>query len=87
MSRPDWHNKKFHDQFVNEKEEILIILGNGSGKATKGCTKGLVFSAQEQALGTNYITYHIGNTINSLLCRMCSEKRETVNNNNENKIK
>ena len=44
----------------------------------KGCTEALVLSAQKQALRTNYIKYHIDNTVNSPLCRMCSENQETV---------
>ena len=36
----------------------------------KVCTEALVFSAQEQALRTNHIKYHIGNTVDLPLCRL-----------------
>ena len=38
----------------------------------------LIFSAQEQALRTNYIKFHIDKTIDSPLCRMCGERGESV---------
>ena len=44
----------------------------------KGCTEALMCSAQEQALRTNYIKFHIDRTSASPLCRMCSNKGETV---------
>ena len=44
----------------------------------KGCTEALICSAQEQALRTNYITFHIDKTIDSLLCRMCGERGESI---------
>ena len=44
----------------------------------KGCTEALICSAQEQALRTNYIKFHIDRTSASPLCRMCSNKGEKV---------
>ena len=44
----------------------------------KGCTEALICSAQEQALRTNYTKFHIDHTAESLLCRMCGSKGETV---------
>ena len=44
----------------------------------KGCTEALIYSAQEQALRTNYIKFNIGKTSASPLCRICSNKGETV---------
>ena len=44
----------------------------------KGCTESLIFSAQEQALRTNYIKFHIDKTIDSPSCRMCGERGESV---------
>ena len=44
----------------------------------KGYTKALICSAQEQALRTNYIKFHIDKTSGSPICRMCREKGESV---------
>ena len=44
----------------------------------KGCTKGLICSAQEQSIQTNYIKYNIDKTAESPLCRMCGTRNETI---------
>ena len=44
----------------------------------KGCTEALICSAQEQALRTNYVKFHIDKTGESPLCRMCRVENETV---------
>ena len=44
----------------------------------KGCIVALICSAQEQALRTNYVKFHINKTGESLLCRMCRLENETV---------
>ena len=44
----------------------------------KGPTEALIFSAQEQALRTNYTKFKIDKTIDSPFCRMCGNKNETV---------
>ena len=44
----------------------------------RGCTNTLICSAQEQALRTNYMKFHIDKTGESPLCRMCRVKNETV---------
>ena len=45
----------------------------------KGCTEALICTAQEQALSTNYIKFHIDKNVESPMCRMCGEKGESVN--------
>ena len=42
-------------------------------------TEALIFAAQEQALRTNYLKFHIDKTGESPPCRMCNEKGESVN--------
>ena len=42
----------------------------------KGCTE--AFSAQEQALRTNYMKFHIDKTGESPLCRICRIENETA---------
>ena len=44
----------------------------------KRCTEALICSAQEQALRTNYVKFHIDKTGESPLCRMCRVENETV---------
>ena len=44
----------------------------------KGCTKALICSAQEQALRTNYVKFHIDKGGESHLCRICRVENETV---------
>ena len=42
------------------------------------CTRALICSAQEEALRTNYIKFHIDKAVDSPLCRMCDERGESV---------
>ena len=44
----------------------------------KSTTEALIFAAQEQALRTNYVKFHIDKTIESPTCRMCGKTGETV---------
>ena len=76
----EWKQKRMHGQYVREKEGIdwdrtwqCIAKGD-----LKGCTEALIRSAQEQALRTNYMRFHIDHTAESPLCRMCGSKGETV---------
>ena len=38
----------------------------------------LICSAQEQAIKTNYVKYHINKSVDSAFCRMCGETGETI---------
>ena len=42
-------------------------------------TEALIFTAQEQALRTNYVKFNIDKSVDSSLCRMCNQKGETIN--------
>ena len=42
-------------------------------------TEALLCSAQEQAIRTIYVKYHIDKSVDSPSCRMCDETGETVN--------
>ena len=44
----------------------------------KAGTEAVIFAAQEQALRTNYVEFHVEKTVESPLCRMCNEKGESV---------
>ena len=41
-------------------------------------TEALLCAAQEQAIRTNYIKYHIDKTRDSSMCRLCGKKGESV---------
>ena len=75
-----WKQKALHGKFVNDKEEgnweqswKWIVKGD-----LKGCTEALNCSAQEQALRSNYIKFHIDKNAESLLCSMCRERGENI---------
>ena len=77
----NWVEKKMYGQYARE-------MGNGvdmertwrrlKKSDLKGCTEGLICSAWEQALRTNYTKYHIDKIADSPSCRMCGEKGESV---------
>ena len=48
-----------------------MTMANEGG--LKGCTEALICSAQEQAVRTNYVKFHIDKTIDSPLCHLISE--------------
>ena len=71
-----------HGQFVRELQGVdwdktwqWLVKGD-----LKGCTEALICSAQEQALRTNYVKFHIDKTSDSRLCRMCGERGESIYN-------
>ena len=76
-----WREKDMYGQFVRdheddgEKQKSWDYVTKADLKAT---TEAFVFAAQEQAIRTNYIKFHIDRTISSSLCRMCGQKGETV---------
>ena len=41
-------------------------------------TEAPICSAQEQAIKTNYIKYHIDKSVDSPSCRICGETGETI---------
>ena len=70
-----------HGQFIRktmekvDKEKTWQWLSRGDLKIV---TEALLCAAQEQAIRTNYLKYHIDKTSESLLCRLCGEKGESV---------
>ena len=76
-----WSKKRMHGQFIREttekvnKEETWQWLSRGDLKVG---TEALLCAAQEQAIRTNYMKYHIDKTSESDLCRLCGEKGESV---------
>ena len=71
-----------HRQFIRETTEKVDIekscqwLSRGDLKVG---TEALLYAAQEQAIRTNYIKYHIDKTSDSPMCRVCGKKGEVCN--------
>ena len=77
----EWKEKRMYGQFVREmpdtveKEESWRWLRTGDLKVE---TEALICAAQEQALRTNSVKYHVDKSIESPLCRLCGEHTESV---------
>ena len=76
----EWKQKRMHGQYLREKEGIDWDKTWQwiAKRDLKGCTEALICSAQEQALRTKYMRFHIDHTAESTLCRMCGSKGEAV---------
>ena len=76
-----WSEKRMQKPFISEttdkvdKEKTWHWLSRGDLKIG---TEALLCAAQEQAIRTNYIQYHIDKTSESPLCRLCGRKGESV---------
>ena len=76
-----WMEKRMYGQFNREISEDMDKEGSWkwlSKGDLKPETEALICAAQEQALRTNYTKYNIDKTADSLLCRLCGEKGESV---------
>ena len=76
-----WKNKGMYGQFVREMLETADEndTWNLLRKANLNLeTEAMLFAAQEQAIQINYVKHKIDKTAQSLLCRMCDEKREPI---------
>ena len=77
-----WREKKKHGQFLKQLDEVggdIKGTWNWLKKADlKSSTETLICAAQEQALRTNYVKFHVDKSVESPLCRMCHEKGESV---------
>ena len=76
----EWKQKRMYGQYVRGKEgndwdRTWQWIAKGD---LNGCTEALICSAQEQALRTNYTSFHIDRTEESPLCRICGSRGETV---------
>ena len=76
-----WSEKRIHGQFIRQttekvdKEKTWQWLSRGDLKVG---TEALLWAAQEHAIRTNYIKYHIDKTSDSPMCRLCGKKGESV---------
>ena len=76
-----WIDKKMYGQYNRDlgkevdREKTWWWLKKGDLKPE---TEVLLCAAQEQALRTNYVKFHIDRTVESPLCRLCGEKGEHI---------
>ena len=70
--------KRLHGQFVREIPETTHVKESWSW-LRKADLKIQTETEQEQALGTNYVKYHIDKTVEFPLCKLRGEKGESVN--------
>ena len=78
-----WTDKRMYGQYKRDLgEEVQVDLVKTWWWLKKGDlkpeTEALLCAAQEQALRTNYVKFHIDRTVESPLCRLCGEKGEHV---------
>ena len=77
----NWKKKQMYRQFIGDmpegtdKERSWLWLRKYDLKIP---SEALICSAQEQAIRTNYVKYHIDKSVDSASCRMCGETGETV---------
>ena len=76
-----WKGNQMHGQYVRDLRGVdwdKTWRWMQKGDLT-GCAEALICSAQEQALRTNYIKFHIDKNVESPMCRMRGEKGKSVN--------
>ena len=76
----NWRGKAMYGQYVRkiedkDKRNTWKWLRKSN---LKGCTEGLICTAQKQALRTNYVEFYIDKTGGLPLCRMCRVENEAV---------
>ena len=76
----EWTAKIMHGQFARDMEDKdKNNTWRWMRKSDlKGCTKALIYCAQEQSIQTNYIKCNIDKTAELPLCRMCGTRNETI---------
>ena len=76
-----WHEKQMYGQFIRNKDANINEECTWSWMMSsdlKSSTEALIFAAQEQAIRTKYVKFHIDKTIDSPACRMCGKSGETI---------
>jgi len=79
--RTTWTEKRMHGQFARQLEGVADVEETWSWlhkQDLKKETEGLILAAQDQALRTNYIKFHIDHSATSPMCRLCHNKPETI---------
>ena len=77
----NWKEKEMYGQFIRDmpegtdQEKSWLWLRKCDLKIP---SEALICSAQEQAIGTNYVKYHIDKSVDSSSCRMCGETGGTI---------
>ena len=78
-----WKDKKnMYSQFLREMPETVDTDKTWEWTRRSDLkveTEAIICAVQEQALRTNYVTFNIDKSVDSLLCRMCNQKGQTIN--------
>ena len=76
----NWRGKAMYGQYVRQIEDKdKSNTGKWLRKSNlKGCTEGLICSAQKQAPRTNYVKFYIDKTGELPLCRKCRVENQAV---------
>jgi len=72
-----WYLNNSNDPLLQAVKQVAIIGHEVARSDLKITTEALLFSAQEQAIRTNYIKFHIDKSTDSPSCRMCGERGDT----------
>ena len=73
------YNKLIHGQWRKLVEELQADASSWFQRAhLKSVTEAMVTVAQDQALNTHWLGYHILGTSNGNLCRRCHQFSETI---------
>ena len=76
-----WTEKRMYGQFIREIPEKVDKDKTWNWLVRSDLTvetEALLCAAQEQAIRTNYVKYHIDKSIDNPLCRMCGKMGESV---------
>ena len=76
-----WQQKILHGQYIRDLPEGTDLVRSWEWMTNadlKPETEALITAAQDQALRTSYVKFHIDRTAETPLCRMCKEKGESV---------
>ena len=79
--RNKWKDKRMHGQYARDLERVADGESSWNWlhqQDLKKETEGLIIAAQDQALRTNMIKFHIDKTSPSPRCRLCHNRNETV---------
>ena len=76
-----WTDKIMYGQYIRDLDKEVDVEKTWwwvKRRDLKPETEALLCAAQEQALRTNYVKFHIDRTSEAPLCRLCGEKGEHI---------
>ena len=77
--RDQWYGKSIHDQWPRLMDQLKADSFSWLQRAhLKPVSEALISAAQDQALKTNWLGFHILGTSSTDLCRKCQQFPETI---------